>query len=137
MSNYFNFNMKGMNELEKAIRDKYEGAKAVKIINNAMYEGAEHFVEELKQNLGSFKDKGYEQDEVVLTKPKKVKDSSKVQVGWNGDHNRYALIHLNEFGYTKKGKQYTPRGFGVIAKTIKETENDYMSIVGDKLKELL
>ena len=36
-----------------------------------------------------------------------------------GPTGRYRIIHLNEHGYTRNGKKYTPRGFGVIAKTIK------------------
>ena len=47
---------------------------------------------------------------------------------------RYRIIHLNEHGYTRNGKN-TPRGFGVIAKTLKEVESEYRNIVIKELKK--
>ncbi|MEJ7197687.1 hypothetical protein WL333_12820, partial [Staphylococcus epidermidis] len=49
----------------------------------------------------------------------------------------YRIIHLNEHGYTRNGKKYTPRGFGVIAKTLKEVESEYRNVVIKELKKKL
>ncbi len=44
------------------------------------------------------------------------------------------IIHLNEHGYTRDGKKYTPRGFGVIAKkTLAASERKYREIIKKEL----
>ncbi|KAA54702.1 hypothetical protein W421_02673, partial [Staphylococcus aureus VET0089R] len=36
-------------------------------------------------------------------------------------------------GYTRDGKKYTPRGFGVIAKTLAASERKYREIIKKEL----
>ncbi len=50
-----------------------------------------------------------------------------------GPMNRKNIIHLNEHGYTRDGKKYTPRGFGVIAKTLAASERKYREIIKKEL----
>ncbi|HDZ0037534.1 TPA: hypothetical protein RRP60_002736, partial [Staphylococcus aureus] len=50
-----------------------------------------------------------------------------------GPMNRKNIIHLNEHGYTRDGKKYTPRGFGVIAKTLAASERKYKEIIKKEL----
>lgn len=131
------FQIRGMEELQKAIAEAYSGAKARKIQREAVEAGADLVVEQLKSNFAPFKDKGYSQDEIMHSDAKTKNDVVEVKVGWNGPHDRWRLIHLNEFGYTKKGKQYTPTGFGAIDKTINQTKNDYFEAVAGKMREQL
>lgn len=137
MSKYGSFDIKGIEELQKAITEKYSGAKSVRIINSAVCEGTEFFAEELRSGVGAFRDKGHEQAEIVTTKPRKTADGRIAKIGWNGPKNRYAIVHLNEFGYTRKGRQYSPRGFGVIEKLVRSEQDDYFKAVEGKMRDLL
>lgn len=137
MSEYGSFNIKGAEDLQKAILEKYSGAKSTGIINSAVYEGTEVFAEDLQKNIGTFKDTGAERDEIVVRKTRKTADGYIAKVGWNGPKSRYRIVHLNEFGYNRKGKQYTPKGFGVIAKTISQSSGKYFKIVEGKMREML
>ena len=45
---------------------------------------------------------------------------------------RWTLIHLNEFGYAKKGH---PRGFGIMRRFFEGSKPVFKSKVGMKLKQ--
>lgn len=81
-----------------------------------MNAGGDVVVEQMKKNFESFQGAGYSKEEIMRTDARTKNDVEELKIGWNGEHDRWRIVHLNEFGYTKKGKQYTPRGFGVIAK---------------------
>lgn len=131
------FRIKGMEAVQKAILEAYSGTKAKSIQKAALDAGGNLVVEQLKENFEAFKDTGYSRDEIVKTNPKSKNDIVQLQIGWNGPHKRWRIIHLNEFGYTKAGKQYTPKGFGIIEKTISESKNDYFRTVSEKMRERL
>lgn len=131
------FKIEGIEDLQKAITELYSGAKAKKIIKEALNAGGDVVVEHLKESFQSFKDTGYSQDEIMRSDAKSKNDIETLHVGWNGPHNRWRLIHLNEFGYTKMGKQYTPKGFGAIDKTIQEAAGDYEREIEGRLRRLL
>lgn len=131
------FNIKGINALQKAITETYSGTKARKIQKEAVNAGADVVVEKLKENFEGFKLTGYSQEEIMHSEARITGDTVQAKIGWNGSHERWRLVHLSEFGYTKAGKQYTPRGFGVIVKTVDETKEDYLQEVEGRLRELL
>lgn len=128
------FKITGLEDLEKAILETYSGAKAKKIRKVALNAGGDVIVDHLKKNFESFKATGYSKDEIMRTDARTKNEVEELKVGWDGAHERWRLVHLNEFGYTKLGKQYTPRGFGVIGKTIVETRGDYENAVAAKLR---
>lgn len=132
-----NFNIRGIRELEKAITEQYTGAKARKIQRDAVNAGADLVVEKLKDNFAAFQGTGYSRQEIIRSNAQTKNDITDVKIGWNGPHGRWRLVHLNEFGYTKSGKQYTPKGFGAINKTIHETEGNYFKEVERRLSEQL
>lgn len=131
------FQITGIKELEKAINEAYSGARARRIRKDALNAGGDLVTEELKKNFESFKDTGASMDEIVRTNAKSRNDIEELAIGWNGPRERWRLVHLNEFGYTKKGKQYTPAGFGVISKTIQDTQEKYFSTVSERMKKSL
>lgn len=131
------FRITGMEDLQSAIERAYSGAKAKAIQKAALNDGGDVVVDTLKKNFEAFKDTGYSQDDIIRTNARTHDDSAEIKVGWNGDHGRWRLVHLNEFGYTRHGKQYTPKGFGAIAKTIQESEQEYMKVVAGKLRDSL
>lgn len=128
------FQIQGMEDVLKRISDTYSGTKAKRIRKEALNAGGDIVVERLKENFESFRDIGYSKDEIVRTNARSKGDIEELKVGWNGEHGRWRIVHLNEFGYSKNGKQYTPKGFGTIARTVNETQRDYADTVAGKLK---
>lgn len=129
--------IKGLEELKKAIAEAYSGTKAKQIRKQAINAGGDRVVEQLKKNFDTFKAAGYSKDEIMRTDARTKGDVEGLKIGWNGPHDRWRLIHLNEFGYTRKGKQYTPKGFGAIQKTIEQTKEDYLKTVYDEMRKNL
>lgn len=131
------FEIRGLEELQKAINEAYSGTKAKQIRKTALNAGGDVVVDRLKRNFEAFKETGYSQDEIMRTNAKTKNDIEELEVGWGGEHGRWRLIHLNEFGYTRNGKQYTPRGFGVIAKTVEETKKEYLDTITEEMRKRL
>lgn len=132
-----NVEVKGVNEtlreLEKRLGDKKVRTITRKAINN----GAEKVEKRLQSDMLVFKDTGYTIDEVVRKKATYRNYKAEAEIGWNGPHQRYRLIHLNEWGYTRNGRQIKPRGFGVITKSLKNSEPVYLSAVETEVKKSL
>lgn len=65
----------------------------------------------------------------------------RIKIGWRaaggGESPRWNIEHLNEFGYTRDGVSYSPRGFGQMQNLIDEQEISYPKIAQEELKELL
>ena len=128
------YKITGIEELEKAIERMYSGSKAKRIKKEALNAGGDLIVENLKKNFESFQDTGYSKDDIVRTQARSRGDTEELSIGWSGEHGRWRLVHLNEFGYTRRGKQYTPKGFGAIDKTRKESKEGFIQTVAGKLR---
>lgn len=131
------FKIEGADALQKAIMQAYSGRKAKRIQKEALNAGGDVVVEVLKKNFDDFKDTGYSKDEIMRTDARSKSDIEELKIGWNGEHGRWRLVHLNEFGYTKMGKQYTPKGFGVIVKTIAEVKDEFGHAVAETMRKNL
>lgn len=140
MSNYGSFNIKGIEQLEKAIMEKYEGTKARSIQKQTIADASEIVVEKLRGNYekvnGKYS-KGYTAAEVMSGNPTIKNEVTSAKVGWNGSKNRWRLIHLEEWGYVRSGKQYKPPSYRTIEKTLKEVEQPYLEEIRKGLSEFL
>lgn len=117
--------------LERALGEK----KMRTVTRKAVNVGAEKVEKNLQTDMLVFKDKGYTIDEVVRKNATYKNQKVEAEIGWNGPHQRYRLIHLNEWGYTLKGKQIRPRGLGVITKSLKKSEPMYLKEVAQEVKK--
>lgn len=135
------YNIKGIHELEKAVKEAYSGAKVKNIIREAVNTGAEAVVDTLKTNYENVKDKGYSQGytakEIVKSGARSNRGIIEAKVGWNGPNERWRLVHLEEFGYNRHGKQYRPPQFGTIDKSLKEGQEKYFTAVAGRLRKSL
>lgn len=129
------FKVTGMEDIQKALLEACSGAKAKRVRKEALNSGADVIVEQMKANFDPFKDTGYSRDEIMRTDARTKNDIEELKIGWNGEHGRWRLVHLNEFGYTKMGKQYTPRGFGAIAKSLTEAQPGFEQEVTRRMRE--
>ena len=105
-------NIKGLKELERNINAELTSRKSNKLMNDAVNAGGDKVVSNLKNEFSKYKGSGYStgatSDEIVRSNARMTNlNGRQLKVGWNGPKERYRLVHLNEFGYTKKGRKYT------------------------------
>ncbi len=102
----------------KAIDRELSPSKASRIQNAAINKGAAKVADNLKNAFSKFKGSEYSTgataDEVTASRARKSAVGRRAEVGWNGPKERYRLIHLNEWGYTKNGKRHKPRMMGTV-----------------------
>lgn len=132
-----NVEFKGIQETLKAMETKLGEKKTRTVTRKAINVGAEKVEKKLQTDMLVFKDKGYTIEEVVRKNATYRNYKAEAEIGWNGPHQRYRLIHLNEWGYTRNGRQIKPRGFGVITKSLKNSEPVYLSTVEMEVKKSL
>ena len=132
-----NVEFKGVQETLSALEKKFGEKKTQTLTKKAINAGAGKVEKNLQNDMIVFKDKGYTIDEVVRKNATYRNYKAEAEIGWNGPHQRYRIIHLNEWGYTRKGKQIRPRGFGVITKSLKNSEPLYFEAVGEEVKKRL
>ena len=132
-----NVEFQGVTETIQALEKKLGTKKIRKVTRDAINEGASDVEEQLKWALLTFKDTGATVDEVVRSLASYKNYNAEAEIGWNGPKQRYRLIHLNEWGYTRNGRQIKPRGFGVITKSLKSSEKIYLNAVARELRNKL
>ena len=130
-----NVEFKGVQETLSALEKKFGEKKTQTLTKTAINAGAGKVEKNLQNDMIVFKDKGYTIDEVVKKQATYKNYKAEAEIGWNGPHQRYRIIHLNEWGYTRKGKQIRPRGFGVITKSLKNSEPLYFNTVFEEVRK--
>ncbi len=127
----------GVEEVFAKLEEKFSERKLNSIEKQALTPAGQYVKNEVKSAVSFFKDTGAEYDEVVVGKPRKIGGVNVIRVGWRGPMERYRLVHLSEFGYTRFGKHYNPRGFGQLQKTYDKIKPYYRVITSGKLREKL
>jgi hypothetical protein len=127
-----NVQINGEKKLLAELERRFGNEKMDEISDQALMRGAEVFVEELKNQFESFKDEGYSIEEIQVSTPESINGIRTVKVHWRGPHNRYRIIHLNEFGTVKNPN---PKGKGAIARAMMNAENAYRKAIKDSVME--
>lgn len=127
-----NVELSGFDELEKKLKNMATG-KVVQTEKKALKAGAVVVSKEISSKwqpfVGTKYSKGYTIDEMKISPVKVSANGFEVKVYWRGPHERYRIIHLNEYGYTRDGKEYEPRALGLIDQSIKETEDTVINTI--------
>src|SRR5699024_2451515 len=104
-----------VHRLTGRLEAKFKGKRIERLTSTAL-ENSELVVgNEIQRQLRTFKDKGYTIDEMTISDPFSEGNPT-VRIYWSGPHNRYRIIHLNEWGTIRNPN---PRGKGKIAKALK------------------
>lgn len=127
----------GVEQLLKNIEAKLGAAKTTRVVNKVLNEAGKKVEKGYIDVAKSIHDKGHTEEEVVRTNARKVDGVPNVRVGLRGPHNRYAIMHLNEFGFTRKGRRITPRGYGKLQAVVDKSESVYRTEAIKGLEELL
>jgi len=120
--------------------EKKLGTRAVnKVSKEALNIAGRYMAVQLKSAVSSYRDTGATVNEIVVGKSKMVGGVRKISIGWAGDGSkqRWRLVHLNEFGYTRFGRSYNPRGFGKIQQAYKQSQNPMKALEKHELEKLL
>lgn len=121
----------GMDKLMAELESKL-GKSAVKTLaGQAVENGGKYMLKAMKANFGSFKDTGASIEEMQLTSVETSTGKQKVTIHWKGPKKRYAIIHLNEWGTIKNP---SPRGKGVVARTLQSEKATYRKTLSSTLK---
>lgn len=124
--------VKGVHQMLRQIDEAYGETKMLRVQDKALNKGAKYFVSVLKANFEVFRDTGASINEITVTDPYFIHGRTRmVKVHWQGSKNRYAIIHLNEWGSIKHPN---PRGKGAIARTMFTTERPYREIIERSLE---
>ncbi|WP_299090347.1 hypothetical protein [uncultured Metabacillus sp.] len=124
-------NVTGLNKLMADLEKRFGKTKMQTISDNALKQGAEVFVRELKSQFETFKDTGASIDEITISEPFWVGDVRTIKIHWRGPKERYRIIHLNEWGTVKNPNQ---KGKGAIARALRNAENAYRKAVSDAIR---
>lgn len=109
----------GVEEVLAKLNNKFSQAKMTQVEKRALSVAGRLVARQLRSAVSSYKDTGATVREIKVSTPRRKDGKVQLKVGWAGDgtKQRWRLVHLNEFGYTRNGKTYAPRGLGVIKKS--------------------
>ena len=123
----------GVNNMLRKIGEKYGEAKMLRVQDKALKRGSKIFISLMKTNFQVFRDTGASIQEITVTDPYFIHGRTRmIKIHWQGSKNRYAIIHINEWGTIKNP---TPRGLGAIARTMFEAEEPYRQVIKETLRE--
>lgn len=132
-------NIRGMDEV-LANMDKKLGSRAVaKYSNEALNVAGRYMAVRLKSAVSSYRDTGATVIEVTTGKPRLKGGVRTIKIGWDGggSKQRYKLVHLNEFGYTRFGRHYSPRGIGKVQNAYDSSKQQMKALEKHELEKLL
>lgn len=109
----------GVEEVLAKLNNKFNQAAMTRVEKRALNVAGRLVAVRLRSAVSSYKDTGATVREIKVSTPRRKDGQVQLKVGWAGDgtKQRWRLVHLNEFGYTRNGKTYSPRGLGVIKKS--------------------
>lgn len=125
--------IQGEQDILRAIESKLGKAKTTRVVNKALRETGKDIKILVEDATSSFQQSG-ETHNTVLVSNVKNNPVKHIDVGWGS--NRYTLIHLNEFGYTRYGKYIRPRGMGKLQAAVDKAEATAIKDMKNVLKEL-
>lgn len=122
--------VEGLKKLETELEKRFGKEKMQQISDQALSDGADVFIEEFKSQFSAIKDKGHSKghtiSEITKSEPLTLAGTRTIKIHWRGPHDRYKIIHLNEFGTVKNPN---PPAKGVIARALKNSETAYREAI--------
>lgn len=131
--------IRGMDEVLAKLDEKFKPSRVSRIENNALNVAGRLMAVNLKRAVSSYRDTGKTVIEVTAGKARTRGGVKNIKIGWSGDGSgqRYRLVHLNEFGYTRNGKSYSPRGMGKIQNAYDSSRDEIKALMKHELEKLL
>ena len=129
--------VQGQADILRALEAKLGKSRTTRVVNKALRDTGDDIVEIVKDSVSSYRKTGATYDEVVKSGIKgAARGVKEIDVGWRGDKDRWRLVHLNEFGYTRFGKYVRPRGMGAVQRAADKSKEVALKKMKDGLEEL-
>lgn len=131
--------IKGMNEVLAKLDQQLGPRKVNAYSKEALTIMGRFLAVQIKSAVASYKDTGATVQEIIVSTPRKKDGTFTVKVGWDGmgSRQRWRLVHLNEFGYTRAGRTYRPRGIGKIQKAYDQNKEAAQKLAQNQLRKLV
>ncbi|MCS4486383.1 hypothetical protein [Staphylococcus americanisciuri] len=121
-----------LNHIEKKVGVR----KLRKIYDLALEEAGKVVLDAVKSNIRHFRYTGAEYGEVKLSKPAWEGGKRTIYVYWEGPHDRYKIVHLNEKGYhSVNGKFIKPEGIGAIDRAMRSAKESFFKKIQEELEK--
>lgn len=131
--------VKGMDEVLAKLDQQFSPRRVNAYSKEALTIMGRFLAVQIKSAVATYKDSGATVFEIVVSTPRKKDGTLTVKVGWDGmgSRQRWRLVHLNEFGYTRAGRTYHPRGIGKIQKAYDQNKTPAQQLARNQLRKLV
>ena len=131
--------IKGMDEVLAKLDQQLGTRKLNQYQKSALTVMGRYLAVKLKSAVASYRDTGATVQEIVVSTPRKKDGTLTLKLGWDGagSKQRWRLVHLNEFGYTRSGHTYRPRGIGKIQKAYDSNKVKAKELGQNQLRKLV
>lgn len=131
--------LSGLNEVLTNLEKKLGNNRVNRVVNKSLKSVGVEAEQDLKSAVAVFKDTGKTQEEITASNVSRAHYGiPTIKIGWGpGSGHRWRLEHLNEFGYTRHGRRYSPRGLGVVRQFVDIYGSKYPQKMEEELKELM
>jgi hypothetical protein len=129
----------GVDEVIAKLEAKFSKGRVSRIENNALRIAGRLMAVRLKQAVASYRDTGKTVIEITTGSARTRGGVKSISIGWSGSGSgqRWRLVHLNEFGYTRWGRSYSPRGMGQIQGAFDSSKDAVKQLERYELERLL
>lgn len=126
-------NLIGFDEVMRNLEIKLGDSTIKRKTNKALRDCAKEIEPEFKQALSIYRRTGETVESTVYSRVSSVEGVPTVKLGF-GAGSRWRLVHLSEFGYSKKKN---PRGLGVIRKFYESQKEPFKGKIESRLREIV
>ncbi|VDG18310.1 gp9 protein [Lactobacillus plantarum JDM1] [Lactiplantibacillus mudanjiangensis] len=128
--------MHGVDEVLDKLAEKLSPGKLSRVENAALRVAGRRVAVELKNAVASYRDTGQTVLQVTVGSPHSAGGMKRIRIGWHAG-SRWRLVHLNEFGYTRGGKSFSPRGMGKVQGAYDSSRGPAKALERAELEKLL
>ncbi|WP_338230951.1 hypothetical protein [Lactiplantibacillus paraxiangfangensis] len=126
----------GVDEVLNKLAEKFSPSKLTRVENAALRVAGRRVAVELKNAVASYRDTGQTVLQVSVGTPRSAGGMKRIRIGWHAG-SRWRLVHLNEFGYTRGGKTFSPRGMGKVQGAYDSSRGPAKQLERAELEKLL
>lgn len=128
-----------MDEVLANMEKKLGSRSVTRYSNEALNVAGRYMAVRLKSAVSSYRDTGATVNEVTVGQARLKGGVRTIKIGWDGSGSkqRYRLVHLNEFGYTRFGRSYSPRGIGKVQNAYESSKQPMKALEKHELEKLL
>lgn len=132
------FEWDGYKEIKKELDSKYSEANVRRVTDEALIDGGNMMLRKVKSGQAKYQDYGNTYREAKLSDIMRVKDQAFVTIYWSGSHNRWSIVHLQEYGhYNKDGTFNNTDSKGLLQRTLLINYQAYFRTIQESLRRSL